>query len=243
MTTRSPVSTRMPAPSAPRMRGFGTDGRPLRIQTSRWFSEAATEDGRAPRRAPAQDPGATLVAQHLRPAVLVDTNGFIRAQFPTCRAAELGRLAEGASASTSSERRRFRPTRRPSGTSANGARAASSPTCASRWRTRSARAIPSRCSRARAPSSRRRSAITPTSEPPPPGHGACRAIRGGTPTPRCGCLDGSGGTWAASTAASSWTRTSTVDRRGGRSLRSRFYGKNTMLITRRFGSWWCWVRS
>ena len=26
ITTRSPVSTRMPAPSAPRMRGFGTDG-------------------------------------------------------------------------------------------------------------------------------------------------------------------------------------------------------------------------
>ena len=37
----------MPAPSAPRMRGFGTDGRPFRTQTSRWLSEAAG-DGRAP---------------------------------------------------------------------------------------------------------------------------------------------------------------------------------------------------
>ena len=41
MTTRSPVSTRMPAPSAPRMRGFGTDGSPFRTQRSRWFSDAA----------------------------------------------------------------------------------------------------------------------------------------------------------------------------------------------------------
>ncbi len=52
MTTRSPVSTRTPAPSAPMMRGFGTDGRPLRTQRSRWLREAArseinTSPGRA----------------------------------------------------------------------------------------------------------------------------------------------------------------------------------------------------
>ena len=38
---RSPVSTRIPAPSAPRMRGFGTEGSPFRTQRSRWLSEAA----------------------------------------------------------------------------------------------------------------------------------------------------------------------------------------------------------
>src|SRR5919197_20555 len=46
MTTRSPGAkpspeTTPPAPSAPRMRGFGTDGSPFRTQTSRWFNEAA----------------------------------------------------------------------------------------------------------------------------------------------------------------------------------------------------------
>src|ERR671930_615184 len=37
----SPTASTTPAPSAPRIRGFGTEGRPLRTQTSKWFSEAA----------------------------------------------------------------------------------------------------------------------------------------------------------------------------------------------------------
>src|SRR4051794_27809938 len=50
MTTRSPRSkpvtpspraSTTPAPSAPSMRGFGTEGRPFRIQTSRWLSADA----------------------------------------------------------------------------------------------------------------------------------------------------------------------------------------------------------
>src|SRR5438874_4101393 len=50
MTTRSPrakpstpepSSSTTPAPSAPRIRGFGTDGRPRRTQTSRRLSDAA----------------------------------------------------------------------------------------------------------------------------------------------------------------------------------------------------------
>src|SRR5919197_2768162 len=50
ITTRSPAAkpdtpssttSTTPAPSAPRIRGFGTEGRPLRTQTSKWFSEAA----------------------------------------------------------------------------------------------------------------------------------------------------------------------------------------------------------
>src|SRR5215216_1133980 len=41
ITTRSSVPAITPAPSAPRMRGFGTDGSPLRTQTSRWLRLAA----------------------------------------------------------------------------------------------------------------------------------------------------------------------------------------------------------
>ena len=44
ITTRSPVSTRTPAPSAPRIRGFGTEGKPIRTQRSRWFSDAARSE-------------------------------------------------------------------------------------------------------------------------------------------------------------------------------------------------------
>src|ERR671930_1632635 len=51
-STSSPTASTTPAPSAPRIRGFGTEGRPLRTQTSRWFSDAArrrisTSPGRA----------------------------------------------------------------------------------------------------------------------------------------------------------------------------------------------------
>ena len=37
----SPSAATTPAPSAPRIRGFGTEGSPCRIQRSRWLSEAA----------------------------------------------------------------------------------------------------------------------------------------------------------------------------------------------------------
>src|SRR5262249_60829714 len=37
----------MPDASAPRIRGFGTDGRPLRTHTSRWFSDAERTRTRA----------------------------------------------------------------------------------------------------------------------------------------------------------------------------------------------------
>src|SRR2546421_11485763 len=40
-STPSPTDSTTPAPSAPRIRGFGTEGRPLRTQTSRWLSDAA----------------------------------------------------------------------------------------------------------------------------------------------------------------------------------------------------------
>ena len=61
----------MPAPSAPRIRGFGTDGRPLRIQTSRWLSaEARRRISTSP--GPGDGIGRVLEHEHLGPAVLVD---------------------------------------------------------------------------------------------------------------------------------------------------------------------------
>ena len=75
MTTRSPVSARTPAPSAPRMRGFGTEGSPFRTQRSRWLSDAArSSTSTSP--GPATGSGDVLVPEHLRAAVLVDPYRF-----------------------------------------------------------------------------------------------------------------------------------------------------------------------
>ena len=76
-STPSPSASTTPEPSAPRIRGFGTDGRPLRVQTSRWFSEAK-------RIRTSTSPGAglgirdVLVEEDLRPAVLVDQDRLHR---------------------------------------------------------------------------------------------------------------------------------------------------------------------
>ena len=130
ITTRSPVSTRMPAPSAPRIRGFGTEGSPLRTQRSRWFKDAARRETRT-------SPG---------PGVGSGTSSYRRTSGPPSswmRIACMGRISSckwvsspvqaPSSVSTRSERRSPSPTTRPSATSANGAPGASSPTCASRW--------------------------------------------------------------------------------------------------------------
>src|SRR5437764_7796723 len=100
MTTRSPTArssmpsptaSTTPAPSAPRIRGFGTDGRPLRTQTSRWFSEAArsrisTSPG------PASGSGASSYRRTSGPP-----SSWIRTAFtgqnPSMTAHELERLA------------------------------------------------------------------------------------------------------------------------------------------------------
>ena len=151
-------------------------------------------------------------------------------------AEELARLAEelGIDALGASP---AEPYGRPSGTSASGARAACSPTCASRWRSRRCRAIPRRCSTARAPSSRRRSATTPRPRSRRRATAACRATPGATRTRSCasGSTRSAGGS-AASTACSS-TRTSTSTARRPSAPGVGFYGKNTMVITRRHGSW------
>ena len=68
---------------------------------------------------------------------------------------------------------------------ASGGPAGCSPTCGSRWRSRKCPAIPSACSRARAPSSPRRSATTRRRREPGRARAGCRATRGTTPTPSC----------------------------------------------------------
>ena len=71
----SPSASTTPAPSAPRIRGLGAEGRPWRVQMSRWLREAA-------RRRIRTSPGAgdrivrVLVAEDLRTAVLVDAHRF-----------------------------------------------------------------------------------------------------------------------------------------------------------------------
>ena len=55
------------------MRGFGTDGSPLRIQTSRWFSaEARSRMSTSP--GPGDRIGNLLEDEHVGPAVLVDSH-------------------------------------------------------------------------------------------------------------------------------------------------------------------------
>src|SRR5437588_3924295 len=90
-STPSPTVSTIPAPSAPRIRGFGTEGRPLRTQTSRWFSEAArrpisTSPG------PASGAGASSYRRTSGPP-----SSWIRTAFtwqnPSMTARELERLA------------------------------------------------------------------------------------------------------------------------------------------------------
>ena len=124
--------------------------------------------------------------------------------------------------------RTCRPRRR----SATGAPAASSPTCASRWRSRSAPAIPRRCSTARAPSSRRRSATTRPARSRRRGKAACRATPGATRTSSCATrLDELGrrigGAYRVLVDANQH-----VDREAAVRAGVGFYGKNTLVITR-----------
>src|SRR5437868_7824863 len=89
--TPSPMASTTPAPSAPRILGFGTEGRPLRTQTSRWFSDAArrrisTSPG------PASGSGASSYRKTSGPP-----SSWIRTAFtgqnPSMTARELERLA------------------------------------------------------------------------------------------------------------------------------------------------------
>ena len=235
MTTRSPVPARTPAPSAPRMRGFGTDGSPLRIQTSRWFSDGGAElDENLPVRAP----------DRRRPR-----SGAPRGRRPRgCESPSRGhnpRMTRAASlhgSATSWARRRRRgaaPSRttRPNGTSVSAVRGGSSPTCASRWRGRRSRAIRSAAARRPHASSRPRSATTRRSATPSRARGGCRATRG---TTRYAELREKldelgrrlGGEYRVLVDANQH-----VDREAAARSGVGFYGKNTMLITRRHGSW------
>ena len=146
--TPSPSPATIPAPSAPRMRGFGTDGRPCRTQTSSRLSEAArSEISTSP--AAGAGIGRVLVAQHLGAAVLVDADRLHRAAIVPAargtiramRAATLERVGAGARSGRRRSRPRSAPTTTPSGTSASGASAGCSRTCASRWPGPRSRAI------------------------------------------------------------------------------------------------------
>ena len=219
------------------MRGFGTDGRPLRTQTSRWLSEAArsaisTSPG------PALGIGRVLVAEHLGPAVLVDPNRLHRAQSLTCRRPRLERLAEelgidvvgAAPAEPYDETERHIRERRARGLFADMRFTMAQPevSCHPETLLAGARTVVSAALCYYAPTAgaagRARGGCRAT-----PGAtryaGAAREARRARPAAR-----------RRATACSS-TRTSTSTARRRRASGVGFYGKNTMLITRRHGSW------
>ena len=231
-----------PAPSAPRIRGFGTEGSPWRSQRSRWLSDAArsrtsTSPGRRRR------VGDVLVAEDLGPAVLVDAHGFHgrsdRNPAPTwyvdrVTQAELQALGEGA---------RHRRRRRRSGRALRRdraphprapRRAVSSRTCASRWPSPRSRAIPRRSSRRRAPSSPPRSPTTRPAPSRPPAKGRLPRytwsdrLRGPAREARRARPPRSAATYRVLVDANQH-----VDREGAARAGVGFYGKNTLLITRR----------
>ena len=137
--------------------------------------------------------------------------------------------------STSWAQRPSHRMRRRRGTSPSAVREGCSARCGSRWRGRRYRVIPRRCSTASARSCRRRSATTrPLQDAARDG---CRATPGSTTT-RCSA---SVSTLSAAASAGAYRvlvdANQHVDRDGARRAGVGFYGRNTMLITRRHGSW------
>ena len=213
-----------PAPSAPRICGFraAATGSPLRSQTSRWLSDAA-------RSSTSTSPGAghgighVLVAENLRAALLVDADRLHACRDRTLRrdfarpavtmrtmttadvqrlGAELGLDAVGVDAGRAYEgtERHIRE-RRARGLFGR-----------LRFTTVAARdLLPSRarCSRARAASSRRRSATTSRSPSGPRATAGCRATPGTTATPSCARSSTRSAARSARPTACSSTRTST----------------------------------
>ena len=237
ITTRSSVPAITPAPSAPRIRGFGTDGRPLRIQTSRWLSDAARSSiehlavGRL-------RIGDVLVAQHLGAAVLVDADRLHGAQSSHDDAPTSERLGEelGLDARRRRPRGGVRGDRaaHPRAPRARAVRGHEVHDGAARGR----RAIRRRCSPARARVVSAALCYWQPEAPLAPGEGRLARYTWDDAL-RASCASSStrsAGASAAPTACSS-TRTSTSTARRPRASGVGFYGKNTMLITRRHGSW------
>ena len=103
---------------------------------------------------------------------------------------------------------------------------------------RASPAIPRRCSPARAASSRRRSATGRPSRRSSRARADSRATRGSDAYAELReRLDAARRSASAAPTACSSTRTSTSTARPPRAAGVGFYGKNTMLITRRHGSW------
>ena len=110
-------------------------------------------------------------------------------------------------------------------------------TCASRWPSPRSRVTPRRCFPGRARSSRQRSATTRPARSRRPGRAGCRATRGRTAMPSCARSS----TRSAERLGGSYRvlvdENQHVDREGAARAGVGFYGKNTMLITRKHGSW------
>ena len=132
---------------------------------------------------------------------------------------------------------RSRRTPRPNATSASAVIAACSRTCSSRWRSPRSRAIPRRCSPARGQSSRRRSATTRPLQSNPTGTGrlprytwrhAYAELREK--------LDALGRVLGGEYRVLV-DENDHVDREAAARAGVGFYGKNTLMITRRHGSW------
>ena len=125
--TPSPSASTTPAPSAPRMRGFGTEGRPLRIQTSRWLSaEARRRISTSP--GPGSGSGTSSSTSTSGPPSSWIRTACTGGTLSACARAELERLGRGARARRRRRDARPRRTTGPSGTSASAGRAGSSPT-------------------------------------------------------------------------------------------------------------------
>ena len=234
-STPSPSAATTPEPSAPRIRGFGTEGRPLRTQTSRWFSAAARSDtSTSP--GPAIGIVDVLVAKDVGPSVLVYAHGLHEAESSHDR-----RRADGAG-----DRARHRRDRRRSGRALRRHRTAHPRSPLARALRRhevhdgpTGGLVSSRASaRGRDDaSSRVRSATTETGR-------SRRSDEGRLPRytwrdeyaelrTRLDALgERLGGAYRVLVDESEH-----VDRAGAVRAGIAFYGKNTMAITRRHGSW------
>ena len=217
------------------MRGFGTDGRPLRTQRSRWFSDAA-------RSSISTSPGAghgirrVLVAKNLGASVVVYPDGLHRGTLPGMTASELERLGAeigldvvgAARAEPYVETERHIRERRERGLFADMRFTMAQPevSCHPETLLPNARTVVSAALCYYAPGGE-----------PGAGRGAAAALHVGRPLrgaahearrarPRLG------GEYRVLVDANQH-----VDREGAARAGVGFYGKNTLLITRRFGSW------
>ena len=122
-------------------------------------------------------------------------------------------------------------------TSGSGRREGSSRTCASRWLSPKSRVIRKRCCPVRARSCRPHTATTRPSPRSSRAKEGSRATRGTTVMPCCANGSTSSGARLGGEYRVLVDANQHVDREAAARSGVGFYGKNTMLITRRHGSW------